>query len=94
MSKSAMYALFDSRNDSFMPPFTASHQGEAIRGVVLGLRSGKPLFAQFPKEFSLYQVGSFESSSGELIALVPPKHIANVQALAEQDKENGNAQAS
>lgn len=89
MPRSAMYCLFDSRSASFQPPFVASHEGEATRGVIMGLRSGKALFAQFPTEFSLYQVGTFDSVSGELISLVPPRHVVNVASLVEASKEGG-----
>lgn len=89
MPKQTMYALFDTRNSSFQPPFVASAEGEAVRGVILGLRKGVALFAQFPMEFSLFEVGSFDFSSGELASHIPPRHVTNVGSLVEAAKKEG-----
>lgn len=83
MSKSSVYALFDQRSSTFQAPTLAPSDGDMTRGVILGLRSGKALFAQFPKEFQLYYIGSYDHESGLMVASVPARFVVAVGSLVE-----------
>lgn len=88
------YSIQDLKNGEFDSPFRALNDEDAIRGVILGIRSGKPMFAQFPADYSLYHVGYFKSEDGSLVSNGSPRHIANIQSLAVAygKKEDSNAQ--
>jgi len=82
------YSLYDSKADSYGTPFFSFTDAEAVRGVVLGIRSGKPTFAQFPSDYRLCCIGSFNPASGSLVALPKVRIISEVIALVEVP-ENG-----
>lgn len=77
------YSLYDSKSDSYGQPFFCLTDSEATRGVILGLRAGKAVFAQFPADYKLTCIGSFNPASGSLVSLPKPRVIAEVSALME-----------
>lgn len=84
-----LFALLDSKSGKFGDCFHAADEADATRGVIIGLRTGKPVFAQFPQDFSLYYVGHFDTDSGLLVSSGSPRHVVSVSSL----KEVANAQA-
>lgn len=76
-----LYSLLDSKSGKYGDTFHAADDADATRGVILGLRSGKPLFAQFPEDYSLYAVGHFDRDSGLLVSYPNPKHVVAVNSL-------------
>jgi len=94
--KQLLYSILDLKSGEYDSPFRSLNDTDAMRGIVLGLRSGKPMFARFPADFALYFVGHFDTESGALVAHPAPRHVTNIQALALSDaatqKETGNGQ--
>lgn len=79
--KRALFSLLDSKSGKFGDTFHAADETDASRGIILGLRSGKPLFAQFPEDYSLYCVGHFDTDSGLLVSYPCPNHVVAVSTL-------------
>lgn len=79
--KRLLFSLLDSKSGKFGDVIPCSDESEATRGVILGLRSGKPLYAQFPEDYSLYCVGHFDAESGVLVSYPSPKHVCAVGTL-------------
>jgi len=78
-----LYSIYDKKAGSYSAPFTSKHIAEAIRGITMLLTEGKTTFAQFPADYTLIQVGSFDEASGKLentIGAVP----LELAALAPQ----------
>jgi len=78
------YSLYDSKADVYGQPFFTSSDPEAIRGVKLGLRAGKAVFAQFPSDYRLCLIGSFNEATGVLVALPNIRTVTEVIALVEE----------
>lgn len=94
MSKDLLYSILDLKSAVFDAPFTAISDADAQRGIIIGLRSGKPLFARFPEDYSLYFVGHLDKTTGALVSTGTPRHIVNIQSLAlaeTSSKEMKNA---
>ena len=69
-----------------MPPFAAATPGEAERRFRTACAEPGSDFARYPGDFSLYQVGVFDTSSGGLQAMVPPVFVC--QAVVDQVVED------
>lgn len=80
-TKMLHYALLDIKSGEFEPPFRAINDVDAQRGILLGIRSGKPMFAQFPEDYALYFVGHFDTVEGTLVSSGKPRHVVNVSSL-------------
>lgn len=65
------FSVYDEKVQAFMAPFFAPSMGHAARSFEDTVNGGQSLVSKHPADFSLYQVGSFEDVSAELVSTVP-----------------------
>lgn len=71
------FCVYDSVAKVFVNPFYQATNGEAIRGFGDAVNDPKMGdLNKHPKDFILYEVGTFDDNSGELTSIVPPNRIA------------------
>lgn len=84
-----LFSIYDSKSGTYSFPFPGETDGDAQRAVIAGLRTGKPLFAQFPADYSLVHCGSFDTSFG--IPTQNPsgnvRHVTQIITLVEAVKD-------
>lgn len=81
-----LISLLDRKANAFLKPVAAGSEAEAIRSIQMTLKQPEGLLSQFPEDFAVYEVGSFDVRSGELTPTIPPRHVANVGGLAGVSK--------
>jgi hypothetical protein len=59
-----LYSIFDSKVNSFAPPFVATNDQEAIRMFKTSINYGESTLNMYPEDFDLFRLGSFNSESG------------------------------
>lgn len=81
MRPSLLVALYDMKSQLWYTPFPARSEEEAMRmfGEALKDRQGS-LAAQYPADFSLYVIGTWDAESGE-VGAVDHKLITTGDAL-------------
>jgi len=60
MSNYKVFAIFDSKIGSFGVPFFQHHAGQAIRSFQSAARDSTTQIAQFPEDFSLFELGTYD----------------------------------
>lgn len=83
--KMMLYALRDVKADSFTVPVAFTRDELAVRevGQMIAHKQGDP--GKYPADFSLYRIGSFDSSSGELKSLQIPELVASCLSMVPKD---------
>lgn len=61
-----IYAIYDSKAAAFLQPFFATCHAVAFRNVERACRNPDSPFVQFPEDFTLFLVGSFDDEAGAL----------------------------
>lgn len=61
-----LYSVHDSKAETFMPPFSVPSKGLAIRAFEDCINSDDHHFGKHPADYTLFEVGSFDTDSGEL----------------------------
>lgn len=89
--KLLVFAIHDRVVESFGSPFTANTEGEAKRMFFAAASDPSTYLAKNPKDFSLYQLGSFNNSGGELVPLSPIVFICGLDQTVNNVKELRNA---
>lgn len=87
MAKLSAFSVRDVAADNFGSPFFVQHVGIAVRGFtdeVNNFRDGNNNLYNHPKDFSLYEIGSFDQDTGTLEAFDTPKLIAHATTLKNQ----------
>lgn len=71
-----MYAVRDSKAESWSFPFQSDNNATAIRDFSTLVKDGRTLVGQHPEDFDLFFVGSFGLSDG-CVKAETPQHLAN-----------------
>ncbi len=63
---SNIYAVHDNKAVAFMAPFTTANAGTATRTFKEHVNNPETVFARHPNDFCLYEIGTFDDSTGEI----------------------------
>lgn len=86
-----MYCIYDIKTCVFHPPMFCHNDDHAIRVCHQVGQQGKQIFAEYPEDFKLFCVGSFDDATGQIKSLPSPRYVANILDLFRGDKdENSN----
>ena len=77
MNKLQAVSIFDSKAQTFTPPYFVPAVGVAIREFGSLVNDGKSLQSQYPGDFELFHLGDFDPSTGCFVPLVEPKRIVS-----------------
>lgn len=66
MQKESVYSVKDVKAGNFLPPFTAGNDVVASRLLSQVVNQGRGNLAEFPEDFDLYQVGTWDSEVGNI----------------------------
>lgn len=82
------FAVHDRVTEAFGSPFTAQTEAEAKRMFLTAASDPDTNLAKNPDDFSLYHVGSFNNSTGDLVPQSPLVYLcgagdlSNVRSIA------------
>lgn len=85
--KLALYSVYDSKTQIFLPPMCFHNDEHAMRDMRLQLERGDTVMSKFPADYELRCVGDWDDHSGELEAVSPSRLVCRVDSLSERDTE-------
>jgi len=77
--KKVIMCLRDRAAQAFIQPFTTPRVELAVRSLQNTLASQKTEMNQFPDDYELYELGTFDDNSGEFEVLPRPKLITTAR---------------
>lgn len=80
-----MYSIRDSKAEAFNPPFYKNTHGEAERDFTTLVRDEKSQVHQYPEDYDLYYVGSWDQITGKIEPLDTPQHIVKAVQVKERN---------
>lgn len=81
-----MYAIYDSKAQAYNQPFFCANNAVAFRNLEKACRNPESPFAQFPADFNLFCLASFEDVSGKIEPFHAPENLGNfLQFIAPPD---------
>lgn len=88
--KTKLYSIYDSKALAFLPPICAATDGVAVRMFQSAVLKEGHDFNQYPEDYSLHQVGTWEDETGELDQAEPNKAITTAMALKSASHIQGD----
>lgn len=84
-----VFSVYDRKAQYYLPPFASRSEAEAVRAFVELVMNSETPISQYPADFDLMQVGTFNLESGGLNPVVPvPRPIINgLVALTDAQRE-------
>lgn len=62
-----VFAIFDTKAKSFLPPFYLPEQGMAVRAFADGINDVTHQFGKHPEDYALFQLAAFDDVKGIFI---------------------------
>lgn len=81
--KMKIYAIYDSVSVAYMQPFFCINEQVAMRHFRNLANDSQSNIARNPQDFVLYQIGTFDDQSAEIIADTPAKHLGVATSYLE-----------
>lgn len=78
------FSIRDLKAGAFNAPFFATSIGEGERVFAKLARNPDTNIAQFPEDFQLFLVGTFEDGSARYTALEAPQHLVDAKQVIPQ----------
>lgn len=66
-------------------PIFAAHLVEVQRGLQQALNNAKSLYAQYPEDFELYELGTFNPETGELKVRDNALYVMTLSELLDKE---------
>lgn len=89
--KKRLYAIHDAKIEAFNSPFTMHTVGEALRGFVEVVNDPSTQFCKHPEDFTLFELGEYEESSGTISPYATPKPIGKAIEYKKQEQPGPKA---
>ncbi len=87
--KTLMFSLYDVKLEGFLRPFCLQTLAVARRAILDIQKDPKHEATLHPEDFCLYQLGTFDDHSSEILQMLPPKRIGLVsEIVANYDLES------
>lgn len=78
--KLMMFALFDHKGAAFGTPMVSRTEEEIKREILAHMRQGNSMLSQYPEDFTLFHIGEYSASTGEIKPCVP-RSVTNLVHL-------------
>jgi hypothetical protein len=77
MTISTLYSVYDSKSETYSPPNPQPARGQALRSFTDAVNTqSDSLLHTHPEDFTLFEVGTFDSSTGEIVS-IPKVSVVN-----------------
>lgn len=94
-----LFAVFDNKAIFYSAPFAESSTAQATRAFSDAITSPNSTLAKHPKDFTLYELGTYDTESGRVESHNQPIHVAHavefvrikpsIDGLPLHDRETG-----
>ena len=85
--KLQIFSLYDEKAKSYNTPQYMGHKGEGIRALQTTLEQKDSMLGKYPEDYSLYKLGDFETTTGEITGLTPPELVIRASELKAEKSE-------
>lgn len=85
--KVLVFSILDNAIEAFNAPFTARTEAEARRNFALASTKDANIMAN-ARDYVLYEIGSFDDSSGMVSPLREPRRVVSVADLIAQRQDD------
>lgn len=85
--KIGIFSVYDSKAEAYLPPFYAHNAAVARRTMEQAVTDPNHNFRRYAEDYTLFEVGQFDDSTGNFIDLQPKKSLGNalhIKAQADQ----------
>jgi len=83
-----LFSVHDSKAQNYFNPITHRNAGEALRAFETTVKDVKSLFHMYPSDFTLVELGSFDTDTGSITTHKSPVILANASDFQSQSLQS------
>lgn len=88
-----LFTVRDVKAEVYLPPFTFRHKGEAVRAFEQSLQDRNTTMGQFPQDYVLFRLGTYDDVSANFDLHAVPEFIMNGDIiLNRRNRDNGETE--
>ena len=76
--KQRMYTIYDSKAETYLPPFYFQSHRDAIHAVTQTVNDGTSTINSYPEDFTLFHIGEYDSHTASINMLEAKKSIGTL----------------
>jgi hypothetical protein len=76
--KLKVFTIYDAKAEAYLQPFFLSTKGQAIRSITEALANTEHQFAKYPQDFTLFELGEYDDSNGQMLPHQAPLSLGNL----------------
>ena len=89
--RNLIFSVYDEKAETYSLPLTHSSVQVAIRSFTAAVKNPQSFIHQFPSDYALYHIGSFDEDTSEIKSFSQPRFIVRASEIMNSLKENQNA---
>lgn len=79
-----IFSVYDSKACAFLQPFYTVNRDVALRHFARGVNDAAMEMGNFPADFTLYEIGSWDDQTGKITPLIPADNCGNGAAFKRE----------
>ena len=79
--KLQIFSIFDNGIKAFSTPFFLLHENEALRGWTQVCNDKSTKMNEYPMDYTLFHIGSFDSETGVITPLLTPSRLSSAHEV-------------
>lgn len=89
--RNLIFSIYDEKAETFSLPLTHSSVSVAIRSFTAGCKNPQSFLNQFPSDYALYLIGSFDENNAQINSYPQPRFIVRASEILNQLQEAAHA---
>lgn len=82
-----IFSVYDSKSEAYMQPFFSPTKGSAVRSFIDSIQDHNTIFCKHPEDYTLFEIGEFDDSTGILITLTTPISLGLALEYVKKDMQ-------
>lgn len=78
-----IFSVHDAKAEAYLPPFYMRRTGEAERAFSANVKDTSTQFNQFPSDYTLVELGTFDEDTAQIKTYETPHIICNASTLLQ-----------
>ena len=81
-----LFSVYDKKSQIYHPPFHCHNEGHAKRMFTSFFKKQGTVFAEYPKDFQVWEIGKFDDSKGMISGSKNNTIVCEAIELVEEEK--------
>jgi hypothetical protein len=81
-----LFTILDTKVGAYLAPFILRNKAEAFRGIMECMKQPDHGFAQYPEDYTLFEIGEWDENTGTIIPYEAKISITNLLDLKTAEK--------